>query len=80
MSAVGRTVNWVVVVGSDAIADVDGTIAGQSRSLRLRATDGGTPGLDRDRFTAELRDPAGAGVYESGSVVASRGDVVVTAR
>jgi hypothetical protein len=66
----GRTFDWIVVVGGQAILQLDGLQDGSAATLRLRLLDDGEPGTG-DTFRAWL------GPYASGLVAADRGNLQV---
>lgn len=66
----GSAVAWIVVVGDQAILELDGERGGTPATLRLRLQDGGEPGR-ADTFRAWL------GPYASGLVSADRGNLQV---
>jgi hypothetical protein len=73
----GETFAWIVVVGNQAIFEVDGDLDGQPMTLRLQMLDAGEPGVGHDTFHAKLADGAGTIIYDSGSVLLTGGNLQV---
>jgi len=68
---------WIVVVGNQAIFQVNGDLEGQPRALRFRYQDAAEPGVGSDTFRAWIRDLAGPALYDSGVVVIEGGNLQV---
>ncbi len=73
----GRDYLWIVVVGNQSVAEIEGDLAGGSHRMRIRLLDGGEPARTADTYQAWLRDPLGTPVYETGVVAVGRGNLQV---
>ncbi len=73
----GETFDWIVVVGDQAIFQMNGDLDGQVTTLRLRMHDANEPGVGHDTFTALISDSSGSTVYDSGSVLLEGGNLQV---
>ena len=68
---------WIVVVGNQAIFQMQGQLDNSATALRLRLRDAGEPGVGHDTFSARIADAFGTTVYDSGPVVLSGGNLQV---
>ncbi len=67
--------HWIVVVGDQALFQLEGTLAGGTRVLRVRARDAGEPAAGADTYRAMLRMPAGPWYYDSGMSAVTNGNL-----
>ena len=68
---------WIVQSGNQAVLHFKGGLNGSPASLRLRVRDGGEPAIRGDSFHALIRATSGAGLYDSGTVPVTGGDLQV---
>ena len=73
----GSDYRWLVVVGNQAIFEIDGNVGSANRVLRMRVMDGGEPASGRDTYQATLKTTGGTTVYASGLVVMTHGNLQV---
>ncbi|MGH2709809.1 MAG: hypothetical protein ACRDH9_01200, partial [Actinomycetota bacterium] len=73
----GATYDWVVVLGSKAIAQVHGTAGALPAVLRIQLEDLGSPGHSGDTFRGVIRDGVGTVMYDSGLVMVTNGNLRV---
>lgn len=69
-------ISWIVARGHRAVVSAEGMIGLFPSSLRLEVSDGGDPGIMVDTFDAHL-ETVGLGAYDSGEVIADRGNLRV---
>lgn len=68
---------WIVVVGNQAIFQVNGNLDGVALALRVRFQDVGEAGVGSDTFLAWIRDLGGNTLYDSGVVLLQGGNLQV---
>lgn len=73
----GSDFRWLIVVGNQAIYEIDGKIGNANLVLRMRLADNGEPAAGHDTYQATLKTSGGTTVYASGLVVVTHGNLQV---
>jgi M6 family metalloprotease-like protein len=71
-------IRWIVVAGTRALVEAEGTFNDSPARLRADIIDSGLSGGMQDRFSLRVTDSDGAVLYETGTVPIEQGNLIVT--